>query len=103
MVMATVFCENINRKIEVQASKANLLSVLLAEGVRVFKWPRGYWPLHCRGCGHCRACVVEVVAGSENLNLPTGKELAKLKFDAGKRRLACQCMIEGNIIIRIRP
>lgn len=101
--MPTIFCENIHRKIVLSDRAVNLRDALLAEGVRVFKWPRNYWPLHCCGTGMCVACVVEVVAGAENLNPLTGRERARLGPDPENRRLSCQCLVQGDVTIRIRP
>ncbi len=101
--MPTIFCENINRKIHVPDRGVNLRAALLAEGVRVYRWPRNYRPLNCGGHGLCGTCRVEVIAGSENLNPMTGKEQAKLSLNPENRRLSCQCFVEGDVTIRVRP
>ena len=101
--MAIVFCENINRKIPVPDGGVNLRRALLAEGVRVYKWPRNYRPLNCGGRGLCGTCMVEVVSGKENLNSLTGKEHAKLKFAPPNYRLSCQCAVRGDVTLRTRP
>jgi hypothetical protein len=95
--MATVFCENINRKIQAEPG-ANLRDVLLNEGVRVYNWPHNYCPL-----GRNRQDVVEVVSGSENLSSLTGKEKSRFGPNLENRRLAGQCVIRGDVTIRIRP
>jgi ferredoxin len=100
--MATVFCENINRKIPVE-TPVNLREALRSEGVRVYKWPRNYRPLNCGGNGLCTNCKVEVVAGMENLNPMTGKERSQLKFQPENYRLSCQCEVHGDVTIRVRP
>ncbi len=101
--MATIFCENINRKIQVPENGANLRATLLTEGVRVYKWPRNYRPFNCGGNGLCCTCAVEIVAGDDHLSPVNGKERAQLKMAAGVRRLSCQCVVEGDVTIRIRP
>ena len=101
--MATIFCENLHRKIVVADDGMNLRDVLLAEGVRISRWPRNYWLLHCRGRGTCTACVVEVTAGADNLGPLTGREQARLGPDPGNRRLCCQCVVRGDVTLRIRP
>src|SRR5438094_233229 len=101
--MATIFCENIHRKIEVPDNGVNLRAALLDEGVRVYKWPKNYRPLDCGGHGLCGTCVVEVTGGQENLNLPTGRETAKFGFEPGTKRLSCQCVVTGDVTVRIRP
>ena len=102
--MATVFCENLNRKISISDSGVNLRASLMAEGVQVYRWPRNYVPLNCGGRGLCGTCVVQMIAGGENLSAVTGRELAKLgvNLDDG-RRLSCQCLVSGNVTIRVRP
>ncbi len=101
--MATIFCENINRKIDVADNGVNLRASLLNEGVRLYKWPTNYRPLNCGGRGLCGTCAIEVVSGEDKLNPRTGKELAKLGPNAGARRLSCQCVVEGDVAVRIRP
>ncbi len=104
--MATIFCENINRKIQVSEKGVNLRSALLAEGVRVYSWPRNYRLLNllnCGGNGRCGTCAVEVLSGNEKLSPLTGKERAQLKLASQKRRLSCQCQVYGDVTIRVRP
>lgn len=101
--MATIFCENINRKIQVSEKGITLRSALLAEGVRVYLWPRNYRPFNCGGNGLCGTCAVEVLSGNENLSSSTGKEHARLKLAPQNRRLSCQCQVYGDITIRVRP
>ncbi len=93
--MATIICENINRKIQIPENGANLRDALLAEGVRIFKCGN-YWPFN-----QCRSDLIEVVAGSENLSPITGKERAKLGSHPGNLRLAGQCRVQGDVTIRI--
>ena len=95
--MTTIFCENINRKIQVSENGINLCAALLAEGIRVFKCGN-YWPFN-----HCRSDLIEVIAGSENLSPITGKERAKLSSYPGSFRLAGQCRVQGDVTIRVRP
>lgn len=56
----------------------------------------------CRA-GMCGICVIEVQAGIENLTRPEEKEtqfLAWLGHEEDSKRLACQCRLLGNVIIR---
>lgn len=103
--MPTIVCENINRRVAALNGGATVRDSLLAEGVGVFKWPRGYCPttLLCRGGGWCGNCVIEVVAGAEHLGDLTGTERKQFGPQAGNRRLACQCVARGDITIRVRP
>lgn len=101
--MPIIFCENINRKIQVPDKGTNLRQALLEEGIRIYHWPRNYWPLNCGGHGKCTTCAIEVIQGADHLNPLTGKELKKLGPDFKNRRLACQCQVNGDVTIRIRP
>lgn len=103
--MPTIFCENINRKIPALNGGATLHDALLTEGVRVFKGMKNYCPftLVCHGRGWCGNCKIEVVSGENNLNPLTGKELKQLGPDPGNRRLACQCVVQGDVTVRVRP
>ncbi len=54
------------------------------------------------GCrqGVCGMCVVEVIAGEENLSPAADKEktfLNSLGYEQSNARLACQCQIYGDV------
>ncbi|ABO57885.1 2Fe-2S iron-sulfur cluster-binding protein [Burkholderia vietnamiensis] len=56
----------------------------------------------CRA-GMCGICVIEVLAGMDNLSHPEDKESTFLEWlghDHGDKRLACQCRLRGDVTIR---
>ncbi|MCL1892644.1 MAG: (2Fe-2S)-binding protein [Holophagaceae bacterium] len=57
----------------------------------------------CRGHGRCGRCLVEIVAGIENLSLPSEAESRILRILRAnpKQRLACQAMISGDVVYRL--
>jgi ferredoxin len=60
-----------------------------------------YIPFGCR-VGACGACVVEVIAGRENLSLMDEEEkifLDELALGGLTYRLACQCKVFGDVEI----
>ncbi|MBD1903925.1 (2Fe-2S)-binding protein [Funiculus sociatus GB2-A5] len=59
--------------------------------------------LNCRGNGKCGNCMVEVVAGSENLSPRTPVEEQKLKKKPANYRLACQSLVNGNVAVKTKP
>ena len=58
---------------------------------------------NCRGNGKCGNCVVEVIAGQENLSLVTAFEEQKLKTKSANYRLACQSQVNGNVTVKTKP
>ncbi|MFN3926661.1 MAG: 2Fe-2S iron-sulfur cluster-binding protein [Pseudanabaenaceae cyanobacterium] len=58
---------------------------------------------NCGGYGQCGTCIVEVTAGMENLSPPTDFEQRKLKRKPDNYRLACQCLVNGEVSIRTKP
>ncbi|AJK47638.1 2Fe-2S iron-sulfur cluster-binding protein [Burkholderia plantarii] len=56
----------------------------------------------CRA-GMCGICVVEVLEGVTNLSRPEDKEsqfLEWLGHEGDHKRLACQCRLRGDVILR---
>jgi ferredoxin len=56
----------------------------------------------CRA-GVCGICVIEVVDGMQNLSRPEDEEtcfLSLLGHEPEKKRLACQCRLQGDVTIR---
>jgi ferredoxin len=98
--MAMIHCENINRRISVPDNGVNLRAALLSEGVRLYKWPKNYRPLNCGGKGLCGTCRIEVVENANHLSPITGKEQFKLGPHPENLRLACQCLVQGDVTIR---
>ncbi|MBD3360546.1 2Fe-2S iron-sulfur cluster binding domain-containing protein [Candidatus Peregrinibacteria bacterium] len=79
---------------EAEAEKgADLMEVTKNQG-----WPIAY------GCedGMCGTCIVKIIEGKENLNPLDEKEkqtLDVMGMDDGEHRLACQCKVNGDIVI----
>lgn len=59
--------------------------------------------LNCRGNGKCGTCIVEVVAGAENLSSRTSVEEQKLNKKPATYRLACQTLVNGNVAVKTKP
>ncbi|MCB9933209.1 MAG: (2Fe-2S)-binding protein [Planctomycetes bacterium] len=60
----------------------------------------------CGGNCSCGACNIEVLEGMENLNPPSDEEkrvLSRIKRQGPNVRLACQCVPNGDVAIRIVP
>jgi 2Fe-2S ferredoxin len=74
-------------------SDANLMSSLLEKGVPVAS--------SCRGDGVCCKCLIEVVAGNQNLSPETERELfLREKYAFGKSaRVSCQVKVLNDITI----
>ncbi|MEU6201755.1 2Fe-2S iron-sulfur cluster-binding protein [Streptomyces sp. NPDC047061] len=55
----------------------------------------------CRA-GRCGACLVQVLAGGDNLSEPTAKEARLLEVLVADHdwRLACQCVVLGDVRLR---
>lgn len=59
--------------------------------------------MNCGGYGQCGTCVVEVVAGMNNLSSRTDVENRKLKRKPETYRLACQTLVQGSASIKTKP
>jgi len=59
--------------------------------------------MNCGGYGQCGTCVVDVVAGGENLSPRTQVEERKLKKWPPSCRLACQATVNGPVSIVTKP
>jgi ferredoxin len=97
--MVKIAVEELDRTLTVPAG-ANLRESLLDSGVEVY--PFAFALLNCRGRGICGTCRVKVTQGEENLSPRTTAELNKLR----KRpdlRLACQCVVRGDVRILTLP
>lgn len=58
--------------------------------------------LNCRGNGKCGNCIVEVVAGAENISPRTVVEERKLKQKPVTYHLACQTLVKGNVAVKTK-
>ncbi len=59
--------------------------------------------MNCGGYGQCGTCVVEVVAGLENLEPRTAIEVKRFKHKPDNYRLACQSIVQGPVSIVTKP
>ncbi|WOD38240.1 2Fe-2S iron-sulfur cluster-binding protein [Nodosilinea sp. E11] len=59
--------------------------------------------MNCGGYGQCGTCVVDVVAGGENLSPRTQVEERKLKKWPSSCRLACQTTVHGPVSVVTKP
>jgi ferredoxin len=98
------------KEIEVPAG-ANLRQALREAGVEVYSGIDKY--LNCRGLGLCGTCAVLVKKGMEGLGKKTLRERfnftlhPKTSFmvigHEDEMRLSCQCKVEGDCEIEVRP
>lgn len=79
----------------------NLRLKAIESGVDIYKSMTKL--LNCRGNGKCGTCIVEVVAGAENLSPRTLVEEQKLKKKPTTYRLACQILVKGNVTVKTKP
>jgi ferredoxin len=62
-------------------------------------------PFGCRA-GACGACLVEVQEGIDNLGVQTIEEanfIRRLGRDPENHRLACQCRVTGDVLLKRTP
>jgi ferredoxin len=59
--------------------------------------------MSCGGYGQCAKCVVEIVAGMENLSARTDFESRKLAKKPDSYRLACQTIVNGEVSVKTKP
>jgi len=98
------------KEIEVPAG-TNLRIALREAGVQVYKGIDKY--LNCRGLGLCGTCAVLVKEGADHLGKKTLREKFNFMFHPkssfavigheDEMRLSCQCSVEGDVAIEIRP
>ncbi|WP_287129487.1 2Fe-2S iron-sulfur cluster-binding protein [Candidatus Cyanaurora vandensis] len=79
----------------------NLREVSIGAKVELYKALNKF--LCCNGNGDCGTCVVDVVAGEDNLSDRTPAEQRMLARKPKTYRLACQTLINGNATIQTRP
>lgn len=98
------------KEIEVSAG-TNLRQALRDAGVQVYSGIDKY--LNCRGLGLCGTCAVLVKKGMEGLSKKTLREKFNFTFHPKssfavigheeEMRLSCQCQVEGDCEIEVRP
>jgi len=79
----------------------NLRLKAIESGVDIYKAMTKL--LNCRGNGKCGTCIVEVLAGTENLSPRTPVEEQKLKQKPVTYRLACQTQVKGDVVVKTKP
>ena len=80
---------------------ANLRKAAVDAGINPYKGLNNL--NNCGGVGQCGTCVVEVVAGAENLSPRTAVEERKLKKWPANCRLACQTLVNGPVTVVTKP
>jgi len=85
----------------IAADGANLRLKALENGIDMYKtWGK---MTNCGGYGQCGTCIVEIVAGMENLSPRTETEQRKLKKKPENYRLACQTLVNGPVSVKTKP
>ncbi len=98
--MATIKFLNENTEIIV-ADVANLRIKALENRIDIYTFSGKL--MNCGGYGQCGTCVVEVLAGAENLSPRTAVEERKLKKWPDSCRLACQTLVNGPVTVVTKP
>ncbi|XGB42024.1 MAG: (2Fe-2S)-binding protein [Nodosilinea sp. LVE1205-7] len=98
--MANIKFINEDREIIV-ADGANLRFKALENRIDLYTF--GGKLTNCGGYGQCGTCVVDVVAGAENLSPRTTVEERKLKKWPSSCRLACQVIVQGSVSVVTKP
>lgn len=83
------------------AEGANLRLKALENNIDIYKLKGKL--MNCGGYGQCGTCIVEVIAGLENLSPRTDVENRMLKKRPSTYRLACQSLINGPISVKTKP
>ncbi|MBD1896432.1 2Fe-2S iron-sulfur cluster-binding protein [Coleofasciculus sp. FACHB-129] len=98
--MANITFVNENQE-AIAADGANLREKALQNGIDIYTF-RGKM-MNCGGYGQCGTCIVEIVAGMENLSPRTEVENRKLKKKPETYRLACQTLVNGPTSVKTKP
>lgn len=97
--MATIHYEPQSKDIFVEEGVI-LRDVTLKNGIDLYKTLARF--TNCGGVGQCGTCIVEVLAGMDNLSERTAVEERKLR-NRPTYRLACQTLVYGDITVGTRP
>lgn len=76
----------------------------VATGTRLLNMieEHGGEPLHrCGGNAHCTTCRVEFISGAPEKMTLAEKEKLESGENLGKFRLSCQCLVEGDMHIKV--
>ena len=85
----------------VVAQGANLREKALQNGVDLYTFKGKL--MNCGGYGQCGTCIVEIVAGLENLSQKTDFEQRVLRKKPDSYRLACQTLVNGPVSVNTKP
>lgn len=85
----------------IAAAGANLRLKAIESGVDIYNLFGKV--TNCGGYGQCATCVVEIVAGQDNLSPRTEFETRKLAKKPANFRLACQTLVNGPVSVRTKP
>lgn len=85
----------------VVAQGANLREKALQNGVDLYTLKGKL--MNCGGYGQCGTCIVEIVAGMENLSPKTDFEQRVLRKKPDSYRLACQTLVNGPVSVNTKP
>ncbi len=89
-----------NREVVV-AQGANLRAKALEAGIDIYTWAGKL--TNCNGYGQCGTCIVEIIAGMDNLSPRTEAEERKLRNKPPSYRLACQTLVNGPVEVGTKP
>ncbi|MCV9388605.1 (2Fe-2S)-binding protein [Reichenbachiella ulvae] len=94
--MPKIVIQNLhNREIYTNEENKNLLEIIHENQVD--------WMFACGGKGRCTTCRAQVQEGLEHFSELTAAEIKFKNMDRLKEneRLACQCKIQGDVVIRV--
>lgn len=98
--MATINFVN-EQKSVVAMDGANLRIKAMENGIDLYKFMGKL--TNCGGYGQCGTCVVEVLAGADQISPRTESEERKLKRKPASYRLACQVLVNGEVSVKTKP
>jgi ferredoxin len=98
--MATIRFVNEGKDV-IAADGANLRQKALENQIDLYKLLAKV--TNCGGVGQCGTCVVEVIAGGDQLSPRTSAEERHLKRKPDTYRLACQTKVNGEVSIKTKP
>ncbi|MGB2925958.1 MAG: 2Fe-2S iron-sulfur cluster-binding protein [Limnothrix sp.] len=90
-----------DNKVVIASNGANLREKALQNGVDIYTF--GAKLMNCGGIGQCATCMVEVLEGMENLSPRTEFEQRRLAKRPDNYRLACQTLVNGQVVVATKP
>lgn len=98
--MANITFEKEGKEV-IAADGANLREKAIQNGIDLYTL-RGKLT-NCGGYGQCGTCVVEIIAGEDQLSPRTPFEERVLRRKPANYRLACQALVNGPITVKTKP